>query len=166
VVFRFLEQPVVMAGNHESLATRPGRSKSSSRSSSDLGSRLPNTESRRQGTTRSEERSRSRSIQSVSHIGRVHSRLHPDDQCIYNSDDTTNHDGVESPKGSATGSEKNKPELGLAAVKDVNERQVDLEKGAQQSPSDLGKSNSPQQDPKLVCRSIIYSHANRQLLII
>ncbi|KAF7587889.1 hypothetical protein BBP40_006595 [Aspergillus hancockii] len=139
-----------MAGNPESLATGPVRARSLSSSSSNSESRLSNSDPLHPGTAHSIGRSRSRSIQGASHVNGDSSGHLPNNQSEYHSDDATRCGGVEGSESSASDSEKNGTQLDIEAARGVDERQVDLEKGVQQPPSDMGKANNPQQDSKLV----------------
>lgn len=137
-----------MAGSHETLGTGPTRSRSSSSSTLNSASHLSNIEPRRPGTARSTGGSNSRTIQNVSHIGGTDVGQNLDDQSVLHSSNATEHGAAVLEHVTAQGG-KNRIQLGLEAVKDPKEQGIDLEKGIQPT-SSPEKSNSPQQDSKLV----------------
>lgn len=136
-----------MADQH----ARSGSSTSSSSASSDSVNEISRSESRPQGfaeSIKSRLRSTSNPNAQAPHLDRVHSAKHLDDQSVYHSDHTTTSDEE------SLGAEKVET---IQEVRNgiVNERDVDLEKGPQESPeiqkSKSARSTRSRQDAKLVC---------------
>jgi hypothetical protein len=124
---------------------------SSSSASSDSVNEISRSESRPQGfaeSIKSRLRSNSNPNAHVPHLDRVHSAKHLDDQSVYHSDHTTTSDEE------SLGAEKVET---IQEVRNgiVNERDVDLEKGPQESPEiqklKSVRSTRSRQDAKLVC---------------
>ncbi|KAJ5375921.1 hypothetical protein N7509_012807 [Penicillium cosmopolitanum] len=135
-----------MADQH----ARSGSSTSSSSASSDSVNEISRSESRPQGfaeSIKSRLRSTSNPNAQAPHLDRVHSAKHLDDQSVYHSDHTTTSDEE------SLGAEKVET---IQEVRNgiVNERDVDLEKGPQESPeiqkSKSARSTRSRQDAKLV----------------
>lgn len=141
-----------MSNNEKASSAGSVRSRSTSLSSSSSESRASRPQYRSQSRTGS--RSRSRSIRSTPHGEKIlYSGRHLDDQSVYHSDGHTHCDSdlSDSDLSSLNGA--------VLEVRGgiVNERDVDLEAGAQQPTAELeksrtGRSDRSRQDPTLVRR--------------